>query len=90
VYPAALLGKVHVSHGPTRGFVFESELLIEAAQRGTRIRSVPIAALYPREARPSHFRPVLDIARIVRMVAGKLLRRTVPRRSGAPQRLGKV
>jgi glycosyltransferase involved in cell wall biosynthesis len=87
VYPAAVLGRVHVKHGPTRGFVFESEFLIEAARRGTRIRSVPIAAVYPPQARRSHFRPVLDIARIVRMVAGKLLRRPVPNRSGAPQRL---
>jgi len=90
VYPAAVLRRVRVNHGPTRGFVFESEFMIEAAQRGTRIRSVPIAAIYPRQARPSHFRPVLDIARIVRMVAGKLLRRAALRRSGTPQRLGKV
>jgi len=87
VYPASVLRQVDVSHGPTRGFVFESELLIEAAQRGVRVRSVPIATSYPTQARPSHFRPVLDIARIVRMVAGKLLRRAWPRRSTAAQRV---
>ena len=40
-----------------------------------RCRSVPIAAVYPRGARPSHFRPVVDIARISAMVAWQLLRR---------------
>jgi glycosyltransferase involved in cell wall biosynthesis len=88
VYPAALLSSVQVSHGPTRGFVFESEFLIEAARRGARIRSVPIAAIYPRQGRPSHFRPVLDIARIVRMVAAKLLRRAALGGASVRERLG--
>ena len=75
VYPAALLGQVEVKHGPARGFVFESELLIAAARHGFGSRAVPIAALYPKAARPSHFRPVLDIVRITRMVAWQLLSR---------------
>jgi glycosyltransferase involved in cell wall biosynthesis len=75
VYPAALLRRLEVKHGPGRGFVFESEALIAAARRGVRIRSVAIAAVYPRSARPSHFRPVVDIARITGMVAWQLLRR---------------
>jgi hypothetical protein len=75
VYPAALLRQVEVKHGPARGFVFESELLIAAARHGFGSRAVPIAALYPQAARPSHFRPVLDIVRITRMVAWKLLSR---------------
>ena len=37
--------------------------------------AVAIPGIYPKQARPSHFRPVLDIARIVVMVAGRLLRR---------------
>jgi len=75
VYPAALLRQVEVKHGPARGFVFESELLIAAARHGFGSRAVPISALYPRAARPSHFRPVLDIVRITRMVAWQLLSR---------------
>ncbi|MGH8682930.1 MAG: glycosyltransferase family 2 protein [Burkholderiales bacterium] len=73
VYPAALLRQVEVKHGPARGFVFESELLIVAARHGFGSRAVPISALYPKAARPSHFRPVLDIVRITRMVAWKLV-----------------
>ncbi len=75
VYPAALLRQVEVKHGPARGFVFESELLIAAARHGFGSRAVPISALYPTAARPSHFHPVLDIVRITRMVAWQLLRR---------------
>jgi glycosyltransferase involved in cell wall biosynthesis len=75
VYPAALLRRLEVRHGRSRGFVFESEALIAAARLGVRCRSVPIAAVYPRGARPSHFRPVVDIARISAMVAWQLLRR---------------
>jgi glycosyltransferase involved in cell wall biosynthesis len=75
LYPAALLARLAVPSGPRRGFVFESELLIEAARAGARIRSVAIDSIYRAGARPSHFRPVADIAAIARMVAGKLLAR---------------
>jgi glycosyltransferase involved in cell wall biosynthesis len=75
VYPAGLLRRLDVKHGPGRGFVFESDALIAAARRGVRIRSVPIAAVYPRNARPSHFRPVVDIARISRMILWHLVSR---------------
>ena len=64
-----------MKHGPTRGFVFESEALIVAARLGVRCRSVAIAAVYPQNARPSHFRPVTDIVRISGMILGQLLRR---------------
>jgi glycosyltransferase involved in cell wall biosynthesis len=75
VYPASLLRRLDVGHGPSRGFVFESETLIAAGRLGVKCRSVAIAAVYPQNARPSHFRPVADIARISRMVMGQLLRR---------------
>ena len=73
VYPRevmeiALAGKVHGHR-----FTFESEILIEAARRGHRTQAVAIAGLYPVHARASHFRPVIDIAKIVLMVAGRLL-----------------
>lgn len=59
---------------PDAGFVFESEVLIEAAAHGIRCVSVPIAIVYEEGARPSHFRPFRDVWRIGRMIAGKLLR----------------
>ena len=55
------------------GFVFESEILIEAGRSGIPIRSVPVSAIYGRHLRKSHFQSGRDIAAITRMVAGKIL-----------------
>jgi glycosyltransferase involved in cell wall biosynthesis len=74
-YPRELLGKVKVRHGKTRSFVFESEVLIEGARLGFEARPVPVTARPRLGPRPSHFRPLVDIARITRMVAGRLLAR---------------
>jgi glycosyltransferase involved in cell wall biosynthesis len=75
IYPAGLLRDLspRAERGP--GFVFESEILIEAGRRGIRIADVPVSAVYPERARRSYFRPLLDFARIGRMVAWKLLSR---------------
>ena len=73
LYPAEAAGSI--GRELNGGFVFESEILIELARRGCRFATVPIASCYPADARPSHFRPVRDIARIVRMVAWKLITR---------------
>jgi glycosyltransferase involved in cell wall biosynthesis len=73
VYPASLLSRVKIKHGKVRSFVFESEILIEATRSGHRSLAVPIDALRRPGARPSYFRPVLDIARITCMVGWKLL-----------------
>ncbi len=73
LYPAAAARAI--PRTVNGGFVFESEILIELARRGFRFTTVPIASCYPEDARPSHFRPVRDIARIVRMVAWKLISR---------------
>jgi len=76
LYPAELIGRVDVPHGPERGFVFESEILIEASRAGVRPISTPIPALYEGIlVRASHFQPLRDVLRIVRMVAWKLLSR---------------
>jgi len=75
VYPGSLLRHVKLKHGKARSFVFESEILIEATRLGYRSVAVPIDALRRPGARPSYFRPVLDIARITGMVAWKLLSR---------------
>ena len=75
VYPAALFARLRRSDVAWNGFVFESEILIAAGSRGVRSIAVAIPGIYPKQARPSHFRPVYDIARIVVMVAGRLFRR---------------
>jgi len=75
LYPGTLLRDIRIAHDHAHGFVFESEILIKAARRG--IGSIPVAieAIYARAARPSHFRSVVDVLRITRMVAWKLLSR---------------
>jgi glycosyltransferase involved in cell wall biosynthesis len=75
VYPTTLFRALRVSCGRAAGFVFESEVLIEAARCGIEFVAVPVAAIYEQRGRRSHFRPVLDIARITRMVAWKLILR---------------
>lgn len=75
VYPASVLSAVGSLCDRTAGFVFESEVLIEAGRKGIPIRSVPISSVYGRHLRRSHFRQVRDIIRITRMVGGKLLDR---------------
>ena len=74
VYPRDVM---RMALGPgVRGsrFTFESEVLIEAARHGHPTLAVAIPGRYPPHARPSHFRPVVDIAKIVLMVARRLLR----------------
>ena len=46
----------------SRGYAVESEMLIKAAHRGARLAQVPIRTIY--EGGPSHYRPILDTARI--------------------------
>jgi GT2 family glycosyltransferase len=75
LYPASLLRQVQVFHGPNARFAFESEILIEAGRAGIGTLAVPIAALYPPNARASHYRSTVDTARIVRMIAWKLASR---------------
>ena len=49
----------------TRRYEFEIEVLVRAAWRGCHIRWTPVQVCYaPEESRVSHFRPVLDFARI--------------------------
>jgi len=74
LYPAAVC-RLPVAHDRRHGFVFESEILIEAARKGYCPRAVPVEARYPRQGRCSHYRPLWDTVRITRMVAWKLLAR---------------
>ena len=74
VYPGAFLRKVDIAHDRRQGFVFESELLIEAARAGFRIHAVSVPAIYRPDARASYYRH-RDSLRITAMVARKLLAR---------------
>ncbi len=74
LYPAELLKKINIETSRQKSFVFESEILIEAATQGVGSRSVSIPAIYAPDRRPSHFHPVRDIVSITRMVAWRLLR----------------
>jgi glycosyltransferase involved in cell wall biosynthesis len=92
IYPAELLRRMHVAHDASARFVFESEILIEAGRAGVQSVAVPVTVSYHNLKRASHFSPVLDIARITRMVACKLLLRGMHPRGlvkslrGAPSR----
>jgi len=70
-YPADLLRQVLarnlVRHDRAASFTLESEILIVAAGLGYETVAVPIASVYLSN-RPSHFRPVVDIVRISRML----------------------
>jgi glycosyltransferase involved in cell wall biosynthesis len=75
VYPASVMALA--LDGSVRGnrFTLESEILIEAADHDHLTLAVAIPAHYPPNARRSHFRPVADIAKIVVMVATRLLKK---------------
>ena len=75
LYPAEVLRAIDLKHDKPRSFVFESEILIEAARRGFIIRNILISMMPRSGPRASHFRPVLDIVQITRMVAWKILSR---------------
>ncbi|MGF1527290.1 MAG: glycosyltransferase family 2 protein [Candidatus Competibacterales bacterium] len=75
LYPAALLEAVRLPCDRAHSFVFESELLIEAARKGFAIRAVAVEALYYSNARASYYRPFWDTALITKMVAWKLISR---------------
>jgi glycosyltransferase involved in cell wall biosynthesis len=75
LYPAGVLRALNAVKNRSHGFVFESEILIDAARSGVKSVCVAIPAVYGANARPSHFRPVVDILLITRMVAWKLISR---------------
>lgn len=75
LYPASLLAALDISHDTSRGFVFESAVLINAARAGYASIPVEISAIYRSAARPSHFRPVRDIFLIGRMIWWSILSR---------------
>jgi glycosyltransferase involved in cell wall biosynthesis len=75
LYPARLLRDMTIPHSLDESFVYESEILIEAARRGIACLNASISVTPRAGPRCSHFRPMLDIVRIARMVAWKILSR---------------
>jgi glycosyltransferase involved in cell wall biosynthesis len=75
VYSRAVMGLATGGRVRSSGFTLESEILIEAAHQGHPTLAVEIPGRYPADARPSHYRSVADTARIVVMVAARLLRK---------------
>ena len=73
LYPASLLRAIGIAHGRNQSFVYESEVLIEAARQGCTLESIAISVSPRSGPSPSHFRPLLDVLRITRMVGWKLL-----------------
>lgn len=73
LYPKKLFENLSISI--EKSFVFESEILIKAAQKGIYSHPVKIPAVYKKGARPSHFRGVHDIVLITRMVGKSLFSR---------------
>ena len=60
LYPVPLVRELPTRRG---GFVFETEVLVEAARRGLTVREVPVRTS-PRTAQRSRFRPLVDGVRI--------------------------
>jgi len=75
LYPADLLSRVKLETPREKSFVFESEILIEAANHKFYSVSIPVESIYRNEGRESHYRPWTDTSRIVRMIAWRLIRR---------------
>lgn len=76
IYPASLLRILEPRSRRFVGFVFESEVIIEAVKLGFHIRSIPIAAIYGSGFRRSHFHPIRDTLMIGKMILGKVAAKT--------------
>jgi glycosyltransferase involved in cell wall biosynthesis len=72
LYPTSLLRKLQPNSNNYHGFVFESEVIIEAIKLGFKIHSIPIPAIYGDNLRKSHFHPAWDTIKIGKMIAKKL------------------
>lgn len=74
-YPRAVL-ELCADVATRHGFVFESEILMEANWRaGVRVVAVPIQARYEASFRASHVKALPDFMRITRRVVWKIVRR---------------
>ena len=76
-YPLSLTRRIRARSGR---YAFELEFMVRAAWTGTPLVPVPVRCTYqPDQIRQSHFRPVVDLARITFMNIGLVLQSwTVP------------
>jgi len=72
LYPAKVFEQCQTV---SNNFVFESEILIDAARKGIFSLSIPVDTIYRKNARVSHYRPALDTWAIVKMIGIKLIKR---------------
>lgn len=76
LYPAALWKAIRMPGTERAHFVFETAVLLRAAEAGFGFVRVPVKARYTGFVqRPSYYRPALDTFRIVWAVSGFLIRR---------------
>ncbi|MBE9549360.1 MAG: glycosyltransferase family 2 protein, partial [Proteobacteria bacterium] len=75
LYPVDFLQTLNLDTSKEKGFVFESEILIQAGWQGIKTFSVPIPAIYADNLRESHFKGVEDITKITRMIARRIISR---------------
>jgi glycosyltransferase involved in cell wall biosynthesis len=76
LYPKELWRQTSVPLRERAHFVFETAILLRAAEAGFQFARVPIKARYQGFVqRPSHFRPILDTLRIMRLLSVYLLTR---------------
>lgn len=73
LYPSRLLQQLAFPYENKSGFVFESEVLVDAAHLNYGFVFIPIETVYAENRRASHFRAGFDITQITFMVAKKLL-----------------
>lgn len=71
LYPIKALQKIRFLRWTSK-FEFETEVIVRSHWRGIRVMNIPIKVLYPKD-RVSHFRPFMDIARIVVLIIGFLI-----------------
>jgi len=75
LYPLILIQQIDPDVSTNHSFVFESEILIDAARLNIKSISIPVDTIYHHAARKSHYRPASDTKLIVKMIAGKLFHR---------------
>ncbi|MCF6224878.1 MAG: glycosyltransferase [Xanthomonadales bacterium] len=74
-YPVSFLRTLDLDTSKDKGFVFESEILIQAGWQGIQTYPLPIPAIYADNLRESHFKGVEDITKITRMIARRIISR---------------
>ena len=75
LYPVSYIRSILRKSQHYGKFVFESKVLIDATRKSFTPVSLPIASLYPKNARTSYFHPIVDTGRIVLMITWQLLSR---------------